>query len=253
MKTKSKQKSPRGRIRADRGMLSRTGIVMILCGIVAFLPVAGMLTNLMVFRHEEYAQRALNNQTRTTTVTASRGSIYDRNMNLLAGNESVENVYLAPLELDQSQADLQALSQTLGELLEEDPAEILDKAENTKLRYQQIARNVDRETADAIRNYVNETGISGVHLEPTTQRYYPYGSLASQVIGFSNISGEGCEGVEAAYNSYLAGSLGQVITSKGNNEMEMPFSYEDFVEAGKGDSVILTIDATVQACLEKQL
>ena len=148
---------------------------------------------------------------------------------------------------------MQELSQTLGELLEEDPAEILDKAENTKLRYQQIARNVDRETADAIRNYVNETGISGVHLEPTTQRYYPYGSLASQVIGFSNISGDGCEGVEAAYNSYLAGSLGQVITSKGNNEMEMPFSYEDLVEAGKGDSVILTVDATVQACLEKQM
>lgn len=241
------------RLRKDSGQHRRILVVGAVLGLLAFVPAALRLYSLMVTNYDFYRRLALENQSRVTRVMGERGEIYDRNMNLLAGNESVENVYLAPLELNQSQADLQALSQTLGELLEEDPAEILNKAENTKLRYQQIARNVDRETADAIRNYVNETGISGVHLEPTTQRYYPYGSLASQVIGFSNISGDGCEGVEAAYNSYLAGSLGQVITSKGNNEMGMPFSYEDFVEAGKGDSVILTIDATVQACLEKQM
>ena len=241
------------RLRKDSGQHRRILVVGAVLGLMAFVPAALRLYSLMVTNYDFYRRLALENQSRVTRIMGERGEIYDRNMNLLAGNESVENVYLAPLELNQSQADLQALSQTLGELLEEDPAEILNKAENTKLRYQQIARNVDRETADAIRNYVNETGISGVHLEPTTQRYYPYGSLASQVIGFANISGEGCEGVEAAYNSYLAGSLGQVITSKGNNEMEMPFSYEDFVEAGKGDSVILTIDATVQACLEKQM
>ena len=241
------------RLRKDSGQHRRILVVGAVLGLLAFVPAALRLYSLMVTNYDFYRRLALENQSRVTRVMGERGEIYDRNMNLLAGNESVENVYLAPLELNQSQADLQALSQTLGELLEEDPEGILAKAENTKLRYQQIARNVDRETADAIRNYVNETGISGVHLEPTTQRYYPYGSLASQVIGFSNISGDGCEGVEAAYNSYLAGSLGQVITSKGNNEMEMPFSYEDFVEAGKGDSVILTIDATVQACLEKQM
>ena len=198
------------RLRKDSGQHRRILVVGAVLGLMAFVPAALRLYSLMVTNYDFYRRLALENQSRVTRVMGERGEIYDRNMNLLAGNESVENVYLAPLELNQSQADLQALSQTLGELLEEDPEEILAKAENTKLRYQQIARNVDRETADAIRNYVNETEISGVHLEPTTQRYYPYGSLASEVIGFSNISGDGCEGVEAAYNSYLAGSLGQV-------------------------------------------
>ena len=93
---KRKKQGRQERIRADRGMLSRTGVILILCGIVAFLPVVGMLTNLMVFRHDEYSEKALNNQTRTTTVTASRGSIYDRNMNVMAVSTSVENVFLDP-------------------------------------------------------------------------------------------------------------------------------------------------------------
>ena len=93
---KRKKQGRQERIRADRGMLSRTGVILILCGIVAFLPVVGMLTNLMVFRHDEYSEKALNNQTRTTTVTASRGNIYDRNMNVMAVSTSVENVFLDP-------------------------------------------------------------------------------------------------------------------------------------------------------------
>ena len=146
------------RLRKDSGQHRRILVVGAVLGLLAFVPAALRLYSLMVTNFDFYQRLALENQSRVTRVMGERGEIYDRNMNLLAGNESVENVYLAPLELNQSQADLQELSQTLGELLEEDPAEILDKAENTKLRYQQIARNVDRETADAIRNYVNETG-----------------------------------------------------------------------------------------------
>ena len=110
-----------------------------------------------------------------------------------------------------------------------------------------------RKPPESIRDYINEKGISGIHLEPTSRRVYPYETLAAQVVGFTNASNEGCEGVEAAYNSFLAGSTGRVITTKGNNEMDMPFSYENYVSSRQGDSVILTLDATVQACLEKQL
>ena len=84
------------RIRADRGMLGRTGVILILCGIVAFLPVVAMLANLMIFRHEEYSQLALENQTRTTSITASRGAIYVSNINFMAVSTCVENVFLDP-------------------------------------------------------------------------------------------------------------------------------------------------------------
>ena len=112
---------------------------------------------------------------------------------------------------------------------------------------------VSEETAAKIRDYINAKSISGIHLEPTSKRVYPQNSLAAQVIGFTNASGDGCEGVEAAYDSYLSGRTGRVITTKGNNEMDMPFSYENYVSARQGDSVVLTLDATVQACLEKQM
>ena len=90
-------------------------------------------------------------------------------------------------------------------------------------------------------------------MEPTSVRVYPQGTLAAQVIGFTNASNDGTEGIEASYNSFLAGSAGKVITTKGNNEMDMPFSFENFQASQKGADVILTLDATVQACLEKQL
>ena len=246
MKTKSKQKSPRGRIRADRGMLSRTGIVMILCGIVAFLPVAGMLTSLMVFRHEEYAQRALNNQTRTTTVTASRGSIYDRNMNVLAVSASVENVFLDPKELHDNDEDIDLIANTLGGILDLEPSWIKEQAADITMRYKMLARKQSAEVTDQIRTFINENDIIGIHLEPDSQRIYPNGTLAAQVIGFTNASNVGAEGIEAYYNSVLEGTEGKVITTKGNYETEMPYSYEKYYEASDGDSVVLTLDTTVQ-------
>ena len=112
---------------------------------------------------------------------------------------------------------------------------------------------MDEETASKIRDYIQQQDISGIHLEPTSQRAYPFGTLAAQVIGFTNASNDGSEGVEAAYDAYLSGSTGQVITTKGNNEMDMPFSYENYIASRQGNSVILTLDTTVQACLEKQM
>ena len=241
------------RIRADTGQHHRilgTGLVL---GCLAFVPIGVRLYDLMVTNYDYYANLALRNQTRTTQVTADRGVIYDRNMNILACSESVENIYLDPHELKQSKADLEAIGQQLGEILDLDPAWICEQGKDTTKRYKQIAARVDEETANLIREYIIENEISGIHLEPNSQRTYPYGTLAAQVIGFTNASNTGSEGIEAAYNSYLEGSAGKVITTKGNNEMDMPFSFEKYVTSQEGCSVILTMDTTVQACLEKQM
>ncbi len=241
------------RLRLDSGQHRRIIAIGAVLGILAFVPVALRLYSLMVTNYSYYANLALRNQTRTTAVTAHRGTIYDRNMNILASSQSVENIYLDPHELKQSKADIPALAQTLGQILDIDPDWIEKQAADTKMRYKQVAAQVDEETAAQIRTYINENKISGIHLEPSSQRYYPYGSLAAQVIGFTNASNTGSEGVEAAYNSFLEGSAGKVITTKGNNEMDMPFSYERYVASREGCSVVLTIDTTIQACLEKQM
>ena len=249
---KKKGQTP-GRLRMDSGQHRRILLVMFLLGILAFVPVGIRLYGLMVTDYAYYARLALNNQTRSTRVEGKRGDILDRNMNILATNVDAENVYLDPHELKQSKADVETISRVLGEILGRDPKWIAEQAGDRTKRYKQIGTRVDLETAGQIRTYINENGISGIHLEPATQRAYPYGALAAQLIGFTNAGGDGSEGVEAAYDSYLKGSAGKVITTKGNNEMDMPFSYENYISSIPGCSLILTLDVTVQACLEKQM
>ena len=241
------------RIRADSGHHRRILAVMIVLGIAAFAPVALQLYGLMITDYDYFSNLALRNQTRTTNVTAHRGTIFDRNMNVLAMSETVENVYLDPHELKQSKADMDLVSRELAQILDADPERILKLGKDLTKRYQQIAANIDEETATKVRDFINSNHISGIHLEPSSKRAYPYGTLAAQVIGFTNASNTGSEGIEAAYNTYLEGTAGKVITTKGNNEMDMPFSYEKYVQAIPGCDVVLTLDATVQACLEKQM
>ena len=250
----SQQKPQRySRSRMDSGHHRRILLAMAVLGLLAFVPVGLRLYSLMVGQYDYYRAKALNNQTRSTKVSADRGEIYDRNGNILATDVGVQNIYLDPHELKQARENVQEIARFLGEILGKDPLWIQEQAADTRHRYKQVGTRVEEETAAKIRDYINAHDISGIHLEPGTKRFYPQGTLAAQVLGFTNSSGQGSEGVEAAYNSFLEGSAGRVITTKGNNEMDMPFSYENYLSSQKGDSVILTLDTTVQACLEKQM
>ena len=228
-------------------------MTMVVLGLVAFVPIGVQLYNLMVKQYDYYSGLAFRNQTRSTTVAANRGDIFDRNMNILATSVGVENVYLNPHELKQAKEDVPEIARVLSGILERDEAWILKQARDLTKRYKQVGYKVSRETAAQVRAYIHENDISGIHLEPDSQRNYPYGTLAAQVLGFTNDSGTGSEGIEASYNSFLEGTAGKVITTKGNNEMDMPFSYEHYITSRQGDSLILTLDATVQAMLEKRM
>lgn len=92
-----------------------------------------------------------------------------------------------------------------------------------------------------------------MHLEPDSQRYYPYHDVAAQIIGFTNTENVGSEGLEAYYNDELQGTAGAVITTKGNYETQMLYSYEKYYQASDGDSIHLTLDTTVQYYLQKQM
>ena len=135
------------RLRLDSGQHRRIMLVSALLGALAFLPVGLRLYSLMVTNYDYYSSLALRNQTRTTTVTADRGDIFDRNMNILATSVSVENVYLDPHELKQSKADIPEIARTLGEILGKDPAWIEEQAADIKRRYKQVGTRIDEETA----------------------------------------------------------------------------------------------------------
>ena len=123
------------RLRLSTGQHSRVMLAALLLGFAAFVPVGLRLYGLMIRDYEYYAGLALRNQTRTTSVMAQRGEIFDRNMELLATSVTVENVYLDPHELKQSKADIDDLSRTLGEILEKDPAWIAEQAGDIRKRY----------------------------------------------------------------------------------------------------------------------
>ena len=241
------------RVRINSGHHRRILAILLLMAFLAFIPVSLRLFDLMVLQYDRYSALALRNQTRTTAVNADRGTIYDVNMNILACSVSVEDVYLDPHELKQAKEDIGEISAVLGEILGISPDWIAQQAADTKMRYKRIASGVDEATAAQIRAFLNEQEISGIHLEPNSKRYYPCGTLAAQVLGFTNASNVGSEGIEAAYNAYLSGTAGKVVTTKGNNEMDMPFSYEKYVQSIPGCDVVLTLDATVQQILEKRM
>ena len=110
---KQQRKKEYSRLRGDSGHRNRILAVMAVLGLLAFLPAALRLYQLMVIDYDYYAELARRNQSRTTLVTADRGTIYDTNMNILACSVSVENVYLAPRELRQADVDIQALAAAL--------------------------------------------------------------------------------------------------------------------------------------------
>lgn len=185
-----RRKSSYRRIRADSGQQRRIRFVMAVLGAAAFLPVMVRLFGLMVTSYDVYSALALRNQSRTTVTASARGVIYDRNMNILAGSKTVEHVYIDPRELEQTGADIEGMATALSGILEVDGERVKKLARDKSLRYHLIADRVEEDTAAQIRAYIEKTGIEGIHLEPNSQRYYPYGSLAAQVIGFTNASNE---------------------------------------------------------------
>ena len=249
---RQKRKRPPQEV-TDTGIRKGILALTVLFGIVAFVVLAGRLVKLMLVDHKYYQSKAISNQTRSTSVTASRGTVYDRNMEVLAASTSVENIFLDPLELKQNHVDIDFLAENLAVLLDLDEEYIKKQASDTAMRYKLLRRKQGKEVCDAVRQFVSDNDIVGVHLEPDSLRYYPNCATASQLLGFTNTENKGSEGLEAYYNSILEGTAGAVITTKGNNETEMLYSYETYYEATDGDSLVLTIDLTVQKALEKQI
>ena len=241
------------REKAGHGMLRRTTFVMIFCGILLFIPLIWQLFQLMIVQHDEFESDAITNQTRSTTVTADRGVIYDCNMNILAASKTVENVFIDPWEINNSNENVDLIANGLGAILDVDADFIREKAAMLERRYEVIARKQEPEVADAVRKFITDNDLSGIHLESDSKRYYPAGTTAAQVIGFTNAENRGGDGLEAYYDDVLQGTAGAVITTKGNYETQMLYSYEKYYEATDGNSLVLTIDSTVQMYLEKNL
>ena len=247
--------------RANRIIQTRSFVLMILMGVVMFVLLFFRLFDLQITRHEELQGKAVNQQTRRTVVTANRGTIYDAGGNILAISSSAETIILSPLEIDNAVNDTEdpvswtkeSLAAGLAEILGKDASAIRKRMDNVKSQYEVIQLRADEDTAAKVRSYVDENKIAGVHLVADTKRYYPYGSLAAQVIGFVGDDNTGLYGLEAYYEEELEGQSGLVISAKDQAENDMLYTYEQYFAAKNGSDLTLTLDTTIQYYLEKGL
>ncbi len=266
---KKKKQAGSSAERANRIVLSRTFMLMILCGVVLFIPLVATLYHLMIVEHDKYEEMAIKNQTRSTTLTAARGVVYDRNMNILASSTTVETIFIDPNAMAAAQKkaeenreagkaynpnqNLDFIAKGLGAILEVDPEFIREQAADTAYYYKVIRRKVPEELAQQVRQFINDNELVGINLETDAQRYYPYGSLAGQIMGFVRTDNVGAEGLEAYYDGELTGTAGEIVTTKGNRGSEMLYTYEKYYDASDGSSLVLTLDTTVQYYLEKNI
>ena len=247
--------------RANRVIQNRTMIVMAVLGVVVFIALFFKLFSLQILRHDELEAKALDQQTRSTEVTATRGTIYDRNGNIMAISATAETVFLSPLEINRALNDKDkpvswtkdSVAQKLSEILEINKEGILKKMERTNSQYEVLKLRVEEDVANQIRSYINDEGVQGVYMVTDAKRYYPYSTLASQIIGFVGTDNYGLYGLEARYNSILDGQTGLVVSSKDNAGNDMPYGYEQYYKAENGSDIVLTLDATVQYYVEKAL
>lgn len=240
--------------------------IMVICVFILLAVLLGArLWYLQIIEADKYKTGAYEQYTTEITISPQRGTIYDRNMTPLAVSATVETVFISPYEIATQnenkpadeivdiEAEKNKIADFLSVTLDVDKQEILNRMEKTNSQYQIIKKKVERDICDQIRVFINENDIVGIHLEEDVKRYYPYGSLAGHVIGFTNSENVGVLGVESYYENYLKGSSGKIVTAQNATGKDMPFEYESYVEAENGTNVVLTIDWQIQSILEKNL
>lgn len=210
--------------------------------ILGFTLLAGRLCYLMIFRSEELSKKALNIEQRERTIKAARGKIYDRNGIVLADNQAVCSVSVIYYQIKEPQKVIKLLSQKLA-LSEE---EVKKKVEKVSSR-EKIKSNVPKSVADEIR----EAGLDGVKVDEDYKRYYPFGTLASKVLGFAGADNQGILGIESRYDDVLKGTDGKILTLTDYQGIEIENAAETRVEPVNGNDLYLSVDYNVQCYVQQ--
>ena len=250
MAKRQQRKSDAAR-RANQVVRSRTIVMMAFLGIATFVLLFIKLYDLQIIRHESLQEQAVAQQTRSTVVTASRGTIYDRNGNVMAISATAETVFVSPAEIAESGEDVEQIASGLSQILNVDADTILQKMKKTSSQYEVVKLRADQELSDKVRTFINDNKLKGIYLSTDSKRYYPYSTLASQVIGFVGTDNSGLYGLEAKYDSVLQGTSGLTVTAKNAAGTDLLYQYEQYYDAKNGDSLVLTLDTNIQYYLEK--
>lgn len=266
----------------NRSLFRRTIFLMVVLGVLVFLPLIRQLYVLQIVEQKEWEERAANQQTKSVSVAANRGAIYDREGRAMAMSATAYKLVLSPMgvvgsvnkekykdksgDLDEAAYEkaLYDLRKTIVDgvvdLFGYDEERLWSRIERTNSSYEVLYFEMEEEDAEKARAFIKENKLSaGLQLTPSSKRYYPYSSIGSHILGYmgqTETSGDnkvGKAGIEAGYEDALSGELGRVVTSVDGHRREMISGYEMYFDAQNGYDVHLTVDERIQAMLEQTL
>lgn len=201
---------------------------------------------------------AYNQQTINQIISPKRGNIYDSTGKALAISAQVDTITINPNKLvknsnDETKEFREKIAKGLSEIFELNYDEVLEKV-NSSSQVETIAKKVEQEKVDTLKKWMEDNKISvGINIDEDTKRYYPYNTVASNVIGFCGSDNQGLSGVESKWDSILTGTPGKIVSSKGSNQEEIPNAEETYISAENGSDLTLTIDLNIQTIIEKYL
>ena len=260
---KNKGLSPSEQAPVSAGIVQRSSVLLVLVAMLLGALLIRVLY-LQTAQYDRYQKKVIEQMTTQSEVRAERGNIYDANGVALATNVTTYRVFISPSSIAEEQSnknengeDIQLaelISQRLSQLLGVSYDFVYTESQRTRYLDRTIKKEVPEAKADSVREFIAEYGLQRmIYLEATNTRYYPYFTLASQTLGFTGSDGAGLYGLELYYNSLLAGSNGRFITARDARGNEMPYEYEEYIEAEDGYNLHTTLDVYVQSALEEQV
>lgn len=201
---------------------------------------------------------AYNQQTINQIISPKRGNIYDSTGKALAISAQVDTITINPNKLvkdtnDDTKEYKEKVAKGLSDIFELNYDEVLEKV-NSSSQVETIIKKVEQEKVDTLKKWMEDNKISvGINIDEDTKRYYPYNTIASNVIGFCGGDNQGLSGIESKWDSVLTGTPGKIVSSKGSDQEEIPNAEETYISAENGSDLTLTIDLNIQTIIEKYL
>ncbi|MBE6763049.1 MAG: PASTA domain-containing protein [Ruminococcaceae bacterium] len=241
--------------RPTQQMWRRAVVMLVLLTVLAFGLIVAQLVMLQIVQTDDWQRRATEQQLSDSIISPNRGAIYDTNMETLAESMQVWTVIMDPDQIEKEE-ERQKIADDLSVLLEVDRETLYKKASRTDSQYEVIKSKIERPLAEKLNEWVQKNEMGGVfRLITDYKRVYPYGTLASSFLGFTGADNTGLEGLEAEYNELLEGKAGRIVTAQNGWGENLPnlLSYEKTIDAEDGNSLVLSIDQTIQHYCEKYL
>lgn len=239
------------RINNNRPISSKRFLGPLIFMLILMLLLIIRLFYLQFIADSNLKELAYTQQTLSTTITPKRGTIYDSNGKILATSVPVDTVSINPKQINKQ--DKEKIAQAFADIFSLDYEQMLNKV-NSNSYFQTIIKKVEKDKIDELKAWMKDNKIkNGINIDEDSKRYYPYSTLASQLIGFTGTDNQGLTGIELKWDDVLTGTSGKVVRTTDVNKKEISNDTQQYIDAQNGSDLYLTIDVNIQSIVEKYL